>query len=108
MLSYRDKLNQKQLISNRRRFTILVIVWKSRHFLSLITLILSIVAWASAKSKLFCEIACGSHYVPVCATNGQTYDNRCFCDCRGATFAHNGVCKSDVQPNEEDSTTQAE
>ncbi|VVD00328.1 unnamed protein product [Leptidea sinapis] len=44
----------------------------------IITLTLSIVAWASAKSEIYCELACGFHYDPVCATNGRTYDNRCF------------------------------
>ncbi|VVD00330.1 unnamed protein product [Leptidea sinapis] len=72
-----------------------------------VTLILSIVAWASAKSKLFCDLACAHDYVPVCGSNGQTYDNKCMCDCRGATFAHKGVCKADAEPNVDDSTTQA-
>ncbi|VVD03828.1 unnamed protein product [Leptidea sinapis] len=72
-----------------------------------ITAILSIVAWASAKSKLFCELACDSLYIPVCATNGQTYRNRCICDCRGATFAHKGVCKADAEPIVDDSSTES-
>ncbi|VVD00331.1 unnamed protein product [Leptidea sinapis] len=73
----------------------------------IVTFILSIVAWASAKSKLLCDLECAHDNVPVCATNGQTYGNRCLCDCRGATFAHKGVCKADAEPNVDDSTTQA-
>ncbi|VVD05380.1 unnamed protein product, partial [Leptidea sinapis] len=66
-----------------------------------ITWILSIVAFVSAKSKLFCDLACAHDYVPVCATNGQTLN------CRGATFAHNGVCKADEQdPIVVDSSTE--
>ncbi|VVC89709.1 unnamed protein product [Leptidea sinapis] len=68
---------------------------------------LSIVAFASAKSKLICDLPCAHDYVPVCATNGQTYDNKCILNCRGATFAHNGVCKADEQdPNVADSSTE--
>ncbi|VVC86404.1 unnamed protein product [Leptidea sinapis] len=68
---------------------------------------LLIFAFASAKSKLFCDSACEHNYAPVCGTNGQTYTNRCLLDCRGATFAHKGVCESAQESGQDDSTTEA-
>ena len=37
----------------------------------------------------------GQGYHPICATNGKTYDNRCYMMAAGATFKYYGPCSKD-------------